>query len=90
MVKILKEYPNIPERDSIIQKLKDNLTKENLNREFKFFQNDFAKGFERTYGWAWLMKLYSELLNWDNEFSKEWANNLKPLVELLRLSLIHI
>ena len=84
MVKILKEYPNIPERDSIIQKLKDNLTKENLNREFEFFQKDFAKGFERTYGWAWLMKLYSELLNWDNEFSKEWANNLKPLVELLR------
>ena len=84
MVKILKEYPNIPERDSIIQKLKNNLTKENLIKEFEFFQQDFAKGFERTYGWAWLMKLYAELLSWDNEYSKEWSKNLKPLVELLR------
>ena len=85
MVKILKEYPNIPERDSIIQKLRNNLTKEkNLDKEFEFFQQDFAKGFERTYGWAWLMKLYAELLSWDNEYSKEWSKNLKPLVELLR------
>ena len=84
MVKILKEYPNIPERDSIIQKLKNNLTKENLDKEFEFFQQDFARGFERTYGWAWLMKLYAELLSWDNEYSKEWSKNLKPLVELLR------
>ena len=44
MVKILKEYPNIPERDSIIQKLKNNLTKENLNKEFEFFQQVLLKG----------------------------------------------
>ena len=43
-----KEYPNIPERDSIIQKLRNNLTKENLDKEFEFFQQDFAIGFERT------------------------------------------
>ena len=41
-VKILKEYPNIPERDSIIQKLRSNLTKENLDKEFEFFQQDFC------------------------------------------------
>ena len=32
-----------------------------------FFKQDFAKGFERTYGWAWLMKLYSELISWEND-----------------------
>ena len=30
-------------------------------------QNEFAKGFERTYGWAWLLKLYSELKSWDDD-----------------------
>ena len=44
MVKILKEYPNIPERDSIIQKLKNNLTKENLDKEFEFFNRILLKG----------------------------------------------
>ena len=29
------------------------------------------------------MKLYSELLTWDNKKGLEWANNMKPLVDLL-------
>jgi len=83
MVKVIKDFPNIPEKEIILNKLKSNLSEKNLNKEYEFFQNDFAKGFERTYGWAWLMKLYSELLSWDNENAQEWASNLKPLVELL-------
>ena len=54
-----------------------------LQKEFQFFQNDFAKGFERTYGWAWLMLLYSELETWDDIEAKNWSKNLKPLVDLL-------
>jgi hypothetical protein len=83
MVKVIKDFPSIPEKEIILKKLKINLTEENLNKEYEFFQNEFAKGFERTYGWAWLMKLYSELLGWDNENAQEWASSLKPLVELL-------
>ena len=60
-----------------------NLSKENLSKELEFFKQDFAKGFERTYGWAWLMKLYSEVLTWDNTNAKIWASNMKPLVDLL-------
>ena len=65
MVKIIKDFPEIPEREIILKKLEKNLSEENLKKEYEFFQNDFVKGFERTYGWAWLMKLYSELLTWD-------------------------
>ena len=83
MVKIIKDFPEISEREIILKKLEKNLSEENLKKEYEFFQNDFAKGFERTYGWAWLMKLYSELLTWDNKKGLEWANNMKPLVELL-------
>ena len=83
MVKIIKDFPEISEREIILKKLEKNLSEENLKKEYEFFQNDFVKGFERTYGWAWLMKLYSELLTWDNKKGLEWANNMKPLVELL-------
>ena len=37
----------------------------------------------RELGWAWLMKLYSELVSWDNDMAKVWAANMKPLVDLL-------
>ena len=83
MVKILKDFPEIPDRDVILSKLDKNLSKENLNKEYQFFKEDFAKGFERTYGWAWLMKLYSELVSWDHDKAQTWANNMKPLVNLL-------
>ena len=83
MVKIIKDFPEISEREIILEKLGKNLSKENLSKEYEFFQNDFAKSFERTYGWAWLMKLYSELLTWENEKGHQWASNMKPLVDLL-------
>ena len=83
MVKILKEFPAISEREIILNKLSKNLSKENLDKEYEFFNQDFTKGFERTYGWAWLMKLYSELKSWDNDKAKVWAANMKPLVDLL-------
>ena len=83
MVKILKDFPETTDRDVILLKLDKNLSKENLNKEYQFFKQDFAKGFERTYGWAWLMKLYSELVSWDNDKAQKWANNMKPLVDLL-------
>ena len=83
MVKILKEFPNIKEAKTIKEKLRKNLNKDNLDKELAFFQNDFAKGFERTYGWAWLMLLYSELITWDNVEANNWAKNLKPLIDLL-------
>ncbi|MEE2876451.1 MAG: DUF2891 domain-containing protein [Candidatus Neomarinimicrobiota bacterium] len=84
MTKILKMFPDISVADSIRAKLHTNLSRERLDAELRFFtENDFAKGFERTYGWAWLMKLYSELAAWDDEEGKTWARNMRPLAELL-------
>ena len=83
MVKILKDFPEISNRDIILSKLEKNLSKENLKKEYDFFKQDFAKGFERTYGWAWLMKLYSELISWEYDRAQMWASNMKPLVDLL-------
>ena len=83
MVKILKDFPEISNREIILSKLDKNLSRENLNKEYEFFKQKFANGFERTYGWAWLMKLYSELLSWDYEKAQIWATNMKPLIDLL-------
>jgi hypothetical protein len=89
MTKILKMFPDISVADSIRAKLRTNLSRQRLDAEFRFFtDNDFTKGFERTYGWAWLMKLYSELSTWDDKEGQAWARNIRPLAELLSLKTV--
>ena len=79
-----QEFISVSRLKSIVFiNIKNPINKNNLEKEFQFFQNDFAKGFERTYGWAWLMLLYSELETWDDIEAKNWSKNLKPLVDLL-------
>ncbi len=84
MIKVLKTFPSIKEKDSIRLKLRANLTQENLTAEYDFFAKEsFTGGFERTYGWAWLLKLYAELASWDDQEGQQWKQNMQPLAELL-------
>src|SRR6266700_614797 len=39
--------------------------------------------FERTYGWAWLLKLAEELRGWNDDDGKRWSRNLQPLADAL-------
>src|SRR5262249_47622859 len=39
--------------------------------------------FERTYGWAWLLKLAEELHGWDDPDAREWSRNLRPLADTI-------
>src|SRR5262249_45288181 len=41
------------------------------------------QSFERTYGWAWLLKLTEELRGWDDPDAKEWSRNLTPLTDAI-------
>ena len=36
---------------------------------------------ERTYGWAWLLKLDEELLGWNDNDGKQWREALQPLTK---------
>lgn len=79
LVKILKEFPGIIENRRIRAALNKNLTKEKLEKEVYYFNQKNRKSFERTYGWAWLLKLADELNNWNDPDGKRWSGNLKPL-----------
>ena len=45
------------------------------------FQDPNNSGFERTYGWAWLLKLQTELLQNPLDETKGWSKTLQPLVD---------
>ena len=83
LVKLLKEFPGIAERDEIIAGLQKSLTAENIAGEVAYFENE-SGSWERTYGWAWLLQLAMELDTWPDPSGTELGTNLKPLTQIIR------
>ena len=82
LVRLLKQFPDIPQADTIRQLLRSQLTAFNIASEIKIFQQKENRSFERTYGWAWILQMQKELIEWDDPLGKELSENLKPLSEL--------
>jgi len=83
LVKMVKAFPDMPGNDSIKQILASQITKEKVLDEVAYFEPKHNKSYERTYGWAWLLKLSAELHTWDNPSAREMENNLQPLTALI-------
>lgn len=83
LVFLLKQFPQLADRDEIIQKLQTNLSRENIQREIDYLNKKHEKSFERTYGWTWLLKLQMELETSNDPAVKALAGNLKPLTAIL-------
>lgn len=83
IIKLMKDFPELDQNNEVRNKLNHLITKENVAIEMSFFNNKNNKSFERTYGWAWLLMLQMELNNWQDQDAKMWANNLKPLSDLI-------
>ena len=83
LVRLLRKFPDLPEQKEIRAALAENLTANNLQAEADYFKQPNRKSFERTYGWAWLLKLAEELHTWDDVQGKEWSGNLQPLADTI-------
>ncbi|MBI2807232.1 MAG: DUF2891 domain-containing protein [Planctomycetes bacterium] len=83
LVRLLRRFPDLPERMAIRAALGKHLTAKNLKAEADYFDQPNRKSFERTYGWAWALKLAEELHGWDDVDAKKWSQNMKPLADIL-------
>ena len=83
LVYLLNHFPELNNKTEIISKLKINLSKQNIQQEVAYMSKAHEKSFERTYGWAWVLKLQLELENSKEPFAKELAINLQPLTALV-------
>jgi len=79
LVKLLKKFPELDDRDEIRRQLAHHITKDKIAVELAYFQRPAERSFERTYGWAWLLKLAEELHTWDDPLARELEANLEPL-----------
>ncbi len=85
MVTLLKQFPQMEGAADVQKLLKEKITVENVETEVAFFEKPINKSFERTYGWAWLLKLSEELHNWDDPMARELEQNLQPLADIIVL-----
>ena len=83
LVKLLKLFPELENAGIIRQKLQENMTAANIKGEIEYFNRSDETSYERTYGWAWLLKLVEELHTWDNPLARELEQNLQPLSDLI-------
>jgi Protein of unknown function (DUF2891) len=79
LVKLLKNFPKIPEAVAIRQKLELSFKAENILAEKKYLETHQEEMFEYPYGTSWLLKVADELANWNDPTAKKWLKNLEPL-----------
>jgi hypothetical protein len=81
LARLLRLMPGLPEAPQIREALGRSLTADNIAGEIAFLSRPFTAGFERTYGWAWLLKLTEELHRGGTAECRAWAANLSPLAD---------
>src|SRR5664279_183853 len=83
LVRLLREHPGLSRAAEIRAVLDENLAPERIAAEVAYLGQGNRRSFERTYGWAWLLKLAAELRTWDDPSAARWAAALQPLADEL-------
>jgi len=83
LVALLKDFPALDRAEEARRMLAENLRAENIAAELAYFQGKHNTSYERTYGWAWLLQLQTELDGWDDPLAKQLSENLQPLTDLI-------
>lgn len=82
LLRLLKTIPDLKNKATIIAQLNKTFSPEKMLAEAEYFTKyQVANTYERTYGWAWLLKLDQELATWNNADAKKWHSALQPLTQ---------
>lgn len=82
LVRLLRMFPGLPEARDIRKAIGNNLKAPNIADEIAYLNGKNRQSFERTYGWAWLLKLGEELSLFADGDARLWSQNLQPLIDV--------
>jgi len=84
LARLLRLYPNLPEAPQISEIFNLHFTTANVACEISYLHRPSSLSFERTYGWAWLLKLQTELMHLAsaNDSARVWQDTLEPLANI--------
>jgi len=81
LARVLRRFPDIPSASAIRGWLDQAFTIENVAGELAYLAPPSAAGFERPYGWAWLLMLQAELEAHETPGGGRWATATRPLAQ---------
>ena len=79
LVALMRRFPEMPINPLIAEKLEQHLSEPAMRGEEEFFASDGNGGFERPYGWAWLLALNVELRRLGTQRAAGWVDHTAPL-----------
>jgi hypothetical protein len=83
LARLHRLVPNLAPRAAIERQLTMAFTEPNVVAELAYMQKPANRGFERPYGWAWLLMLCHELSLHDHDLGRRWHRSLQPLGDLV-------
>lgn len=86
LVALLRRDPELPVAPLIVEKLRQHLASDPLAGELEYFEDNPT--FERPYGWAWLLALQGELVQFEHPEAAAWATALQPLADRFSAGLV--
>ncbi|MGA2079239.1 MAG: DUF2891 domain-containing protein [Holophaga sp.] len=81
LARLLRLFPDLPEAPAVRAVLDRHLAPARIQAEVDYLLDPAHRTFERTYGWAWLLKLAAELRTWESPSARAWAGGLEPLAD---------
>ena len=75
LLKLRRLFPELPEAAAIQDLANTSFTRAKIDVELAYLGRPSSRGFERPYGWAWMLQLHQEAQLHD----ECWGNELEPL-----------
>ncbi len=80
LARLMRRFPDLTANAAVRALFDDQLVADKVSVECAYLAAPTARGFERPYGWAWLLKLAAEL---HLHSTKRWSHALKPLADIV-------
>ncbi|MEZ2353240.1 DUF2891 domain-containing protein [Caballeronia sp. RCC_10] len=81
IARLYDRFPDLPEAARIRAVIDEHFTAANVAAEVAYLQRPASRGFERPYGWAWLLALAGQLRSMKSDDGARWARTLQPLAD---------
>ena len=82
LARLLRLFPAAPEAAAIAARFNSAFIPNGVAAEAAYLSHPSRAGFERPYGWAWLLMLAAELRRGGGDFP-QWEDALQPLTEVI-------
>ena len=82
LARMRHEFPSLPQRAAIDAMFDRHFAPEAIAGECAYLGGPNTQSFERTYGWAWLLKLAEALASAEDVRASRWSANLAPLAAI--------